>query len=159
MSSAARTARTNASPTHQAHPRYHEQILNAARAAIIRGEKPRPVVERLRQMGVNPSSVMREHGILTQDEIDGRRAAWIKIFFLLVFALCVVFVATWLPSLQKPSKPVAGTTPVAPPAAIASPTWASRPDVSAEDKASVLAHARRELSARHVGATGLPGAG
>jgi hypothetical protein len=72
-----------------ADPRHHENILNAARAAIMRGEDPRSVVKRLVELGVDPS---RQRVVPTQAETDARRAAG-RMFGV---AICIAVVGTWL---------------------------------------------------------------
>lgn len=89
-------ARIKAAPVLQADPRYHGDILNTARAAIARGEKPCPVADRLIAMGVEPSIICREHNVLLPHERAARRAAWLKILILLVVAIGMVTAACWL---------------------------------------------------------------
>jgi hypothetical protein len=91
-------AKIKVAPLQDADPCYHGDILNAARAAILRGEKPCPAVDRLVAMGVNPSVICREHNVILPHERAARRAAWPKIGLLFVFGVFVVFVAGKFPA-------------------------------------------------------------
>jgi hypothetical protein len=86
-------AKIKVAPIKQAASRYHEDILNTAQAAILRGEKPCLVADKLFEIGVDPSAIMQKHGLITHAEKLARRAAWRKIACLFVVAIGVVAVA------------------------------------------------------------------
>ena len=108
-------AKIKVAPVQQADPIYHSDILSAARAAIIRGEKPNLVADRLFEIGVDPSSIMQQHGLITQGERLARRAAWRKIACLFVVAVGLVAAAPWFDGthvspvpLPPPARPECG---------------------------------------------------
>jgi hypothetical protein len=89
-------AKIKVAPVQQADPRYHGDILNTAQAAILRGEKPCLVADKLFEIGVDPSVIMQKHGLITHAEKLARRAAWVKIACLFVGAIGVSIAASWL---------------------------------------------------------------
>jgi hypothetical protein len=110
-------AKIKVAPIHQADRRYHEKILNVARAAIKRGEKPNLVADKLFEIGVDPSSIMRQHGLITHGERLARRAAWRKIARLFVVALCAVAIMPWIDGTRV-SRPAAPPVPTSNPAPV-----------------------------------------